>query len=104
MDLKCYFTLIHTKGICGSESLPPPQRWDVTNTYCKISPYLIFIPCLCILHASEGRIRESKGTKGRERECNWDIKALLQSISIKTIHQFESQCILIQIQYTHFPS
>ena len=26
------------------------------------SPYLILIPCLYILHASEGRIRESKGT------------------------------------------
>ena len=30
MDLECYFTLIHAEGICESEPLPPPCRWDVT--------------------------------------------------------------------------
>lgn len=30
--------------------------------------YLIFIPCLYILHASEGKIRESKGTKFDKNE------------------------------------
>lgn len=37
------------------------SQFSVTQKKIK-SPYLILIPCLYILHASEGRIRESKGT------------------------------------------
>lgn len=33
--------------------------------------YLIFIPCLYILHASEGKIRESKGTEFDKNETVW---------------------------------
>lgn len=39
------------------------SKSQFSGTQKKIkSSYLILIPCLYILHASEGRIRESKGT------------------------------------------
>jgi hypothetical protein len=55
------------------------------------SPYLILIPCLYILHASEGRIRESKGTvflktRGKKYYLNSETFTNIKLRVIKLFH------------------
>lgn len=78
--------LFHT--FAGSSVISFRPRWSPAFsltcrlTRCTISTYLIFIPCLCILHASEGRIRESKGTKGRRESAIRTLSVFLLKLCI----------------------
>lgn len=58
----------------------------------KSSTHLIFIPCLCILHASEGRIRESKGTKGGREKAVRALRSLCKVLPLKPFQKLDSGC------------